>query len=708
MIEKLIHEADEAGATFVEFVFSDAGIAFVSNISGRKSTRNFKLDKKEITLEEKMVKTIDDRYFVFAKYLLDICFTLQDGRKAYFKRNMTDSICAIRYKRINEKNEKASLWIIENDKENEKIGVAYRLNDKQNEVISCEGCILSGVVNTSLTTDLQFLVNANFYVKDNNLDIRYESENALTLAILSEVMARSIRKIFRMKLANMSFFTILPNTMDDDNIINMALVKSIKKVCQNYPLFKNQAGTYVNISKMIHGTDEVKNLFEQKLIGQLFDEDKYWIRDCKPESRTEYFLMDIGIKYYDREAFLNDIFSEENFDALSLLISKQGDKWLRKFYVFCAQEVLDRAIYNKMITGIRNLKFVRDKKGTMKYPYEVSVANYDDELMKNASVMKRDLIYPDGIEDDWSESLMHFFVNKVGVEEYSLESEIRMLAVEMATKKQKIDEKYCDKLLTLAKYDQAHIGEVDFSEYAIIPVHSNRGISRIKISEVMIGKPYIKEGNLLAAAYDRKCLWQGFKKILSEDEINILISFIENHGGLGVPKVKMSSAENHPNFKKSLYVQGKLSAKDSNYDFCVPELEALLRRHSFQINKLIWNAIIELDNPENVLYAEYSCDNRTVVNKIDSSLVTILRERVWVPNKEKKLFQPENIKIADIHDDFLFDSKNVVLKKLYFGSGEIRRESELKKLKHSANKLGYEVISLEEYKEFINWKKDKH
>ena len=45
---------------------------------------------------------------------------------------------------------------------------------------------------------------------------------------------------------------------------------------------------------------------------------------------------------------------------------------------------------------------------------------------------------------------------------------------------------------------------------------------------------------------------------------------------------------------------------------------------------------------------------------------------------------------------------------LCFGSGEAHRESEFKKLKHSANKLGYEVISLEDYKEFINWKKDKH
>ena len=41
--------------------------------------------------------------------------------------------------------------------------------------------------------------------------------------------------------------------------------------------------------------------------------------------------------------------------------------------------------------------------------------------------------------------------------------------------------------------------------------------------------------------------------------------------------------------------------------------------------------------PENILCAEYSCDKRIVVNKIESSLATILRERVWMLNIEENI-----------------------------------------------------------------------
>ena len=37
-----------------------------------------------------------------------------------------------------------------------------------------------------------------------------------------------------------------------------------------------------------------------------------------------------------------------------------------------------------------------------------------------------------------------------------------------------------------------------------------------------------------------------------------------------------------------------------------------------QINKLVWQAINEVDNPEDVLYAEFSSDNRQTVNRCDS------------------------------------------------------------------------------------------
>ena len=280
------------------------------------------------------------------------------------------------------------------------------------------------------------------------------------------------------------------------------------------------------------------------------------------------------------------------------------------------------------------------------------------------------------------------------------------LARSLMTKKQAVDRVYVEKLLILAKYDMTYPGEIDFSSFAIFPYESPRGIRRVTANELVIGKPYIREGNLLASATGRKALWKGIKKLLTEEDLETVLAFAERCGTIGLPRITRQSAKKHRSYSEKLWTDGKQGTRDTDYDYTIPGIEDLLKRRSLQLSKLVWSAILE-EVDKDVLFAEYSSNNRAVVNRCDSSLVLSLRERTWVPDKEGKLYMPENIMAVDIHDEFPFDKKNPILKALHFGDGIKKREKAVKELEKLAAREGLRIIPEDEYQEFLEWKKQK-
>ena len=147
---------------------------------------------------------------------------------------------------------------------------------------------------------------------------------------------------------------------------------------------------------------------------------------------------------------------------------------------------------------------------------------------------------------------------------------------------------------------------------------------------------------------------------------------------------------------------------NTNYDYTIIGLDEILRRRSIQLSKLVWMAIAEVDNPMDTLNAEYSVDNRSIVNRDDSTLIKILRERTWVPGKDGKFYMPKNILIADINEEFVYNRRNPILKQLHFGSGVKKREKNIIAMKKWAEKEKLRLIPEEEYQEFLEWKKSQN
>ena len=382
---------------------------------------------------------------------------------------------------------------------------------------------------------------------------------------LSKVFESALKETMDLRLLGMPLFTVLPNSTDEASSLNKALMQTATNVCNSFPMFKSRSGRFVNRSKIAYGTDEVTRLFPQEKADPFLG-GRYWIKPCEAGSRAECFLKDVGVPYFDREGFLKRVFAEEYWDDCGKLLKEQNDKWLREFYIFCTEPIAESAVKIQIIKGFKSIRLIRDPNGEMHFPNEVSCVTTVKPFSKRSLVIKPEIISPSGEDDEHSEQLREFFIKGLGIKEYSQKAEIELLAQSLMNKKQAIDKVYANKLLTLAQYDEVHQGEIDFQVYAIFPYESSKGMRRVKACELVVGKPYVPEGDLLASATGRNSLWKGFKKILSGEELETLLSFAVRSGAIGVPKIVMRSADHHRDFDTKLFAAGKQGPRDSNYD----------------------------------------------------------------------------------------------------------------------------------------------
>lgn len=706
LIEKLLSEAVQTGGTYVEFVLSENKIAFICDGGSRRSTRNYRQTKAEMKEDERTLRTVSEKSLLFSGQLKRIKITFSSGRTAIFQKKEHDDITTITVRKANETKEKSFDYVCFSSDSSPYTGVAFALKQLKNEryqITLCAGAVMNGPNTTDIPTDLQFVISGSFSLKCESLDLNACDADQEAAENLSVLMEYAIRSIPPMGLSGMPLFSVLPNSLDEESFINTKLKQAIKNACSDFPMFKNRKGMIVNRSKIAFGTEEVTKLFPQEIAEPVLGS-RYWIESCKAGSREECFLKDIGIPYYDRERFLKELFRKENLDDCGRILKEQKDRWVRSFYIFCSGMLDDETTKQLIISGFKSIPSIRDSKGNMQYPGDVSMVTNIEVAGNKAVIVKPDLISPAGVDDEYSAQIRDFFLNDLRIKEYSQKPEMEALAQLMMNRKQSIDRNYVGKLLSLAKYDEAYLGEIDFSAYAIFPFESSRGISRTNAEKLVIGKPFVREGNLLASATKRNSIWKGLKTLLSNKDLETVLAFAERYGAIGLPRITKQKAGKHRDFSNKLFEEGRQGPRDTNYDYTIPGLEDILKRRSLQLSRLVWDALLINNNSDEVLHAEYSVYNRAAVNRTDSSLILILRERTWVPGKDGRFYMPENIKSADIHDDYAFDKDNPILKALDFGAGIKRREKAIKDMEKLAAREGLRIIPEKEYQEFLRWK----
>ena len=54
-------------------------------------------------------------------------------------------------------------------------------------------------------------------------------------------------------LLGMPLFAVLPTTADEQDPLSEALIRTVRNVCDTYPVFKNQEGIFVGRNNIAYG-----------------------------------------------------------------------------------------------------------------------------------------------------------------------------------------------------------------------------------------------------------------------------------------------------------------------------------------------------------------------------------------------------------------------------------------------------------------------
>lgn len=90
----------------------------------------------------------------------------------------------------------------------------------------------------------------------------------------------------------------------------------------------------------------------------------------------------------------------------------------------------------------------------------------------------------------------------------------------------------------------------------------------------------------------------------------------------------------------------------------------MFKKRSLKLSRLIWAVITSNSIYEDYCSAEYSTNNRTTVNRCESSLIYYLKRRSWVQGKDGKLHTPGSITLEDISEEFKIPRSNSIIKAL--------------------------------------------
>ena len=125
LIRKLLTEAARTGGTYADFVVTKDRVTFICDGGSRKSTRNYRQSKADITEDERVLKAISEKNLLFAGQLKRINFTLQNGKTASFERSDDNGFCVINARKATEAKVKSFEYICFSSEHDEYTGIAF-------------------------------------------------------------------------------------------------------------------------------------------------------------------------------------------------------------------------------------------------------------------------------------------------------------------------------------------------------------------------------------------------------------------------------------------------------------------------------------------------------------------------------------------------------------------------------------------------------
>ena len=539
---------------------------------------------------------------------------------------------------------------------------------------------------------LRFYINAPFASTVARDSIRTCDENRFLRDNLGALVAESLTDIKNRNMLNMDFLAVLPNYKDDLGDYYEPIRKSIIEEFQKKPLVPTKSGDFAPSESLYRGPIKISEIIDDDDLSLLTGYDKpLWAKNPprKDSSREDQFLESLKIdkwEYHELEIAFNP--DDDEVEKIENWIASKSDEWLMRLYALL--NYMNYEYYNEIDSSLRIVRTTENKH------VEAENAYFQPESVestpKSICFVKPE-IYNAG-SPSGQRRFAKEFLELIGVKEYSEDEKNRLKLIELSKKygayKPNIEvEQHLNDIIRFLKYEERE--ELLKDKYFVLNESGEYVIPNMICTPLI--QDLIESIGTTYSQYKKDCMNNCYEKLDAKNYDN----FIQLIGNMGA--MTKLTVEDIGNFYHRDY-----SIRD------IEKIAPLVQKHENGrlFAKLIFDAVVNC-NVWNVEFLQFRPDGRhnfrNKINSMDgkpvySTIVRVLSENYWVPDKEGNFYKPQDIAVEVLPPDFTFNDRHSYLfEALKFGKNVHSIEEFKNDAKQKAERLAAELsVKVEDIK----------
>ena len=573
------------------------------------------------------------------------------------------------------------------------VEIVFGIDEK--EQITSADDFLYVLFATKQETRLQFILNGPYRTNPSRETISEDDPfNLHLLKETCELMREVLLQLRERKLLTTQFLSVLPNSNDKLRDFYSPLFETIVETFHDQELVPTDDNQYASAAKVLQGPARIREVITKEELPFFIGRPGVcWAKGVQQNSRAENFLRCLSVEQWGWEELQETLRDKYGWtyslnDAADAWLAAREDAWLQKLYLLLA-EAIRRAECSEWT--LKHCRIIRVLEGGRQNHVKGSEAYFPKRRYGNLPRIKTAILQGKNqqAKQKIHESLVALGVSEIGEEEQVdslLETSYGDEADTVST------QQHLQHIRTFIKWWKKEKNASRFESYAIFYVAGKK--ERRQPSECFLDSPLRKSG--LSTIYSQNAsniprklkLWNGYRKIVGEGFCDFAIAC----GIVDKISIGVRSCWQHPKIMEGMWSAREGSTKIDR-DYYISSLKDLLKIRRREVNLLIWNTVSKSD--PKVFEAVYRPNQRYEIRRLKSSLILVLTDTEWIPDKKGRFHKPCNLTKEKLHRDFKYDNRNGWLDEIGFGEEVKRKSEEYKRRKEQASSLNIpiEVVS---------------
>lgn len=561
------------------------------------------------------------------------------------------------------------------------------------------------------TSNLKFHVHAPFASTVARDSVRDCEANIQLRDHIAELIVESLIDVRDRGMLSMSFLAVLPNKKDNLSRFYEPIQDAIVQAFEEKEIVPTKNGKHKRSVSLYRGPAKISEVITDNDLSFLtgYDPPLWAANPPQQNQREDTFLEGLEIDLFswgelvdkllppNKHYYMDVQKKEENSKHIQRVegwLQEKNDTWVMRFYALLG-EANDEHYKFFDAKNYRIVRVVNNEEQGHVMPCEAFFSP-EQYVLSNSDVS---FVKPEVYNSGRSESqkrYSRYFLEEIGVRNFDEKAIIELKLSSYDNNLKEIDDDtHHNDLMQFISYWKKDGSDIKiFKNHEFLKGTSENGeLVWCTPNELCLDSPFKETGlGKLIGIHRRYAIWDGYKKIFKEEQINIFTEFLSNLGVMYRLKVQSVNTESNPNREYLWEDYRKYGVKRTNTgideDYNIRNIENYVSDRSVPASRLIWYALIGADSK--VETARFRPNQQYGIRESESQLVNYLKKHAWIPDKEEIFRKPKDMTTDKLREDFPYDNSNGLLSAINFGENEKIIKKEYRQQNRYAQDLGFE------------------